>query len=219
VDNAERHLREGDGMAGGQVLLGALPTIAPFLLPRILRRFTARHADVEITVHEDLTQHLLEGLVAGELDLALAALPIQDGRLHVEPLFTEPLLLAMPLRHRLLRRRRITLNDLQQERFILLNEMHCLGEQILSFCRANECHPRVACRSAQISTVQKMIALGQGISLLPEMALKGETPRLAHRRLADTDPVRTIAIVRHKYRSTGPAVQRFLDCLRNAVAR
>src|SRR6266542_353255 len=94
--------------------------------------------------------------------LGRRVVPTDDERLHVEPLWSEPLLLALPPGHRLARRRRITVEDLREERFILLSEMHCLGEQILSFCRASGCQPRIACRSAQIATVQALIALGQG---------------------------------------------------------
>lgn len=214
VDDAERKLRESDTLDGGQVTLGALPTIAPYLLPRILKRFMARFPRVEITVHEDVTKHLLEGISAGDLDLALIALPVPDERLHVEPLLTEPLLLALPPKHRLLRRRRIGLNDLRTERFILLNEMHCLGEQVVSFCRANECHPRVGCRSAQISTIQNLIALGQGVSLLPDMARKADVSRqLPYRRLWGAQPTRTIAVIRRKHRSSGLAVERFVGHL------
>ncbi len=215
VDDAERKLRDSDNLKGGQVTLGVLPTIAPYLLPRILKRFMASFPGVEITVHEDVTQHLLEGIAAGDLDLALVALPVPDERLHVEPLLTEELLLALPPGHRLVKRRRITLNDLLSERFILLNEMHCLGEQVLSFCRANECHPRVACRNAQISTIQNLIALGQGISLLPAMAQKADkTNRLPYRRLSGSQPTRTLAVIRRKHRSSSLAVERFIAQLK-----
>lgn len=219
VDDAERKLRESDTLGGGQVTLGALPTIAPYLLPRILKRFMSKFPGVEITVHEDVTRHLLDGIAAGDLDLALIALPVPDERLHVEPLLTEPLYLALPPGHRLVKRRRITLNDLGPERFILLNEMHCLGEQILSFCRANECHPRVGCRSAQISTIQNLIALGQGVSLLPDMARKADVSQLPYRRLWGAQPTRTIAVIRRKHRTSGLAVERFVGHLKKQAAR
>lgn len=219
VEDAERKLHESNTLASGQVTLGALPTIAPYLLPRVLKGFMARFPGVEITVHEDVTRQLLEGIATGDLDLALVALPVPDERLHVEPLLTETLYLALPPGHRLVKRRRIALPDLHAERFILLNEMHCLGEQILSFCRANECHPRVGCRSAQISTIQNLIALGQGISLLPEMARKADVTQLPYRRLSGAQPTRTIAVIRRKHRSSGLAVERFVTHLKKESAR
>jgi LysR family hydrogen peroxide-inducible transcriptional activator len=219
VEDAERRLRDAENLEGGQLALGAIPTVAPYLLPRALEGFGAEHPQVELTVNEEVTRQLLAATVAGELDLALVALPIDDDRLQVEPILTEPLWLALPPGHRLTRKRRITLNDLREERFILLDEMHCLGEQILSFCRAHDCVPRIACRSAQIATIQALIALGQGISLIPEMARRIDTgPGRTYRLLADGKPTRTLAVVWHRHRYHSPVAEWFLMSLRTAAA-
>ena len=144
VDDAERQLKAGGSQ--GRLTVGAIPTVAPYLLPAVLEQFTARHPDVELTIHEDVKQNLLAATVAGDIDLALVALPVVDDRLEVESILTEPLLAALPPRHRLRRRPRLTLDDLRDERFILMNEMHCLGDQVLNFCKAHACQPRIACR-------------------------------------------------------------------------
>src|SRR5262249_20882218 len=170
VDDTTRQLRQAEDDQGGQLTVGAIPMVAPYLLPPALNKFVRRFPKVVLTVHEDVTRQLLLSVEAGEVDLALVALPVDKERLHVEPLFSEELLLAVPRAHRLARRRKITIDDVRDERFILLNEMHCLGDQVLSFCHAHGCQPRIACRSAQISTVQTMIEMGQGVSLLPAMA-------------------------------------------------
>jgi LysR family hydrogen peroxide-inducible transcriptional activator len=217
VDDAERWLRDADNLEGGQLTVGAIPTISPYLLPPTLERFGKRHPQVEVTVHEDVTRQLLAAILVGDIDLALVALPIEDARLQAEALLTEPLLLALPPRHRLVRRKSITLDDLRDERFILLSEMHCLGEQVLSFCRANGCEPKLACRSVQIATVQSFISMGQGISLLPEMARQADVRgKTCYRRLADGKLTRTIAAVwnRHRYRS--PVAEWFLASLRES---
>jgi LysR family hydrogen peroxide-inducible transcriptional activator len=214
VDDARSRLKDFDQLEGGRLAVGAIPTIAPYVLPATLKRFSRRNPTVELTVHEDLTEHLLAAAAAGDLDLALVALPIHDERLAVEPLFTEPLLLALPRGHRLLKRRRITFADVREERFIVLDEMHCLGEQILSLCREESCH-RIACRGTQLFTVQTLIAMGQGISLLPEMARRADRgSRLVYRSLADDPPTRTIAAVWHRHRYHSTAAERFLARLR-----
>jgi LysR family hydrogen peroxide-inducible transcriptional activator len=93
--------------------------------------------------------------------------------------------------------------------------MHCLGEQIVSFCRANDCQPHIACRSAQISTVQALIALGQGISLIPEMARHADpTTGNVYRTLADGKPTRTLGAVWHRHRYQSPVAHEFLGCLK-----
>jgi LysR family hydrogen peroxide-inducible transcriptional activator len=204
VEDAERRMRDAESLEGGRLVIGAIPTIAPYLLPPALERFLRLHPNVELTVHEDVTSHLVTAAAAGDIDLALVALPVDDERLQSQHLLTEPLLLALPCNHRLCRRRRITIDDLREERFILLNEMHCLGEQIITFCRGNDCQPRIACRSAQISTIQALISLGQGVSLIPEMARRADVARgRVYRLLADGKPTRTIGAVwnRHRYQS------------------
>jgi LysR family transcriptional regulator, hydrogen peroxide-inducible genes activator len=217
VEDAERRLLSR-GLQGGRLSVGAIPTIAPYLLPAALEAFARRCPNIELAVQEDVTRHLLAGVVEGELDLAIVALPITEARLQAEPLLTEPLLVAMPRGHPLTRRRKIHIRDLGEERFILLNEMHCLGEQTLSLCRAHDCQPRIACRSAQIATVQALIALGHGISLLPEMARRADrNKRLVYHSLANKDFCRTIAAVWHRQSYHSPAAECFLANLRQVT--
>lgn len=219
VENAKRQMRDSDGRVHGKLSIGAIPTIAPYLLPPAIESFLRRHPEVEVTIQEDLTGHLIAAILAGEVDLALVALPIPDTRLHVEPLMTEPLLLAMPRGHRLAKRRRITLAEMAEERFILLSEMHCLGEQVMSFCRGHAFEPRIACRSAQLSTMLGLIAAGQGVSLIPTMARDSDrrSGRRVYRALADNQPSRTIAVIWHRQHHLSPAMQQFTQQLKRRL--
>jgi LysR family hydrogen peroxide-inducible transcriptional activator len=229
VDDAERRLLGGGtNVAGsdaaqqtGRLAIGAIPTVAPYLLPRALRAFIKRCPRVELLVREDVTRELVSAVVQGDLEMALiAAASPPDEHLESEVLFWEHLLLALPPGHALAKRRqRVGVADLAAERFILLGEMHCLGEQVLSFCRAHECQPRIACRSAQIATIQSLIALGQGISLLPDMARAADRSRkLVYRQLCDPQPRRTIAVIRHKHSYRGALAEMFLGVLRGLGA-
>jgi LysR family hydrogen peroxide-inducible transcriptional activator len=218
VDDTQRRLRPTDDDDGGQLTVGAIPTVAPYLLPPALNRFLRRYPGVEVTVEEDVTRHILQTVEAGELDLALVALPVDEERLHVEPLFSEELLLAVPRVHRLARQRKITVDDVRDERFILLNEMHCLGDQVLSFCRAHGCQPQIACRSAQIATVQLMIETGQGISFLPATARHVDRGKgRVYRSLGDVPPRRTIGVIWRRHRYHSPTAERFLAGLRQVT--
>jgi LysR family hydrogen peroxide-inducible transcriptional activator len=215
LNDTERQLREGEDRLGGRLTIGAIPTIAPYLLPPALERLLQAHPRVELKVHEEVTHDLLESVLAGELDLGILALPVNDDRLVVEPLFSEPLYLALPRGHRLTRRRRVTLDDLREERFIVLDEIHCLGQQILTFCNANGCQPRIACRSAQIATVQALIGLNQGVSMLPAMARRVDRGAArVYRSLAEGQPARTIAAVWRRNRYHSHVAERFLQVLR-----
>ncbi len=219
ADDAERRLRAGGESEASRLAIGAIPTIAPYVLPPTLKTFVKCCPKVELMVREDVTQHLIQAVVEGELDLAIVALPMTDDRLQSEPLLSEPLYVALSPGHRLTHRRRITIQDLADERFILLNEMHCLGEQIINFCRANECQPPIACRSAQIATIQHLIALGQGISLLPDMARRADRTRaVVYRQLAKEQPRRIVAVVWHRHHYHSPTAERFLNELRQWAA-
>lgn len=219
VDKAERQVKDIDQATSGRLVVGAIPTVAPYLLPEVVKEFTSQHPSVELVLHEDFTSHLIPAAAAGDLDLALMALPISDERLTGEPLFTEPLLLALPAGHRLLAKKHITLADAREERFIVLNELHCLGEQVLSFCREGGCE-RITCRTSQVSTVLTLIALGQGVSLVPQMARPAGDPDgpVVFRRLAGKQPERTIAAVWHRNRYHASTAVRFLAVLKARIA-
>jgi LysR family hydrogen peroxide-inducible transcriptional activator len=215
VDDAERRLRAGDDASSGRLAIGAIPTIAPYVLPPTLKAFTRHCPEAELIVREETTANLVPAVVEGELDLALVALPLAEPHLEEEPLRTEPLLLAMPANHPLRDRKRVTVRDLADERFILLGEMHCLADQVLNFCRAHECQPFIACKSAQINTIQQLIALGQGVSLLPEVAAKFDaTGQIIYRQLAGDQPQRTLGVVWHRHYFHSPLATNFLAELR-----
>ena len=146
VDAAKRALTDQAGV--GQVRVGAIPTVAPYLLPPLLKRFVRQFPKAEVTVFENLTEYTIQACLEGEIDIGLLALPALDERLTVEPLFTEELLLTTATDHPLAKKRRIMMEDISEERFVLLSETHCLGEQVVRFCKQQSCQPTVSCHSA-----------------------------------------------------------------------
>ena len=126
--------RGGFGVLSGSVTIGVLPTIAPYLLPRVITGFMKQFPGVDIIVHEDTTAQLLKLALAYEIDFALASHPLHDERLAIRELFTEELLLALPPGHPLRRKRTVNATDLEGERLIIMKEGHCLGDQVLRFC-------------------------------------------------------------------------------------
>ena len=143
------------------------------------------------------------------------ALPIEQEHLLIEPLFTERLLLVVAADHRLAKTKRVTMSDVGKEPFVLLSETHCLGEQVVSFCKQQSCLPAVSCHSAQLLTVQELVALGHGVSLIPEMAASVDgSARRKYRSLSGSKPARTIAMIRRKDRYETPLIGHFLQMLR-----
>ena len=154
------------------------------MLPGAVTRFSKDHPGVQLHLQEDRTERLLADLLAGELDVGVMALPVRDDRLHVEKLYPEPLVMALPAKHRLAKKAEVKLADVVDEPFILLDDMHCFGDQVLSFCRRGGVEPRVVCRGEQIVTLLAMVAAGQGVSVVPEMAATGDTsPHRVYRPL------------------------------------
>jgi LysR family hydrogen peroxide-inducible transcriptional activator len=220
VEEAKRQVADGCGEPGGVVAVGAIPTVAPFLLPPRVSAFQRRFPRSRVILYEDLTAHVIDNCLRGELDVGVLALPVIDTRLHVEPLFEEELLLALPADHALVKKRRVTTRDLDGQPFILLSEMHCLGEQVVAFCNQESCSPFMVCRSAQLLTLQEFVSAGHGISLLPAMAcaLDRDEQRV-YRRLSGTVPTRTLALIWHRQRYQRPVVRRFIEMMREEVGR
>lgn len=214
LEEAKREVRDAAGNPRGEVHLSALPTIAPYLLPKILRAFARQCRSVELIVHEETTDRALRGLAQRELDLALVSLPISDRRVEVRTLFREELLLAVPSRHPLARKRDLAGGDLQAENFIFMAETHCLGAQALQFCYAQGFSPRISCRSAQVETLQALVAAGVGISLVPAMARSlRRIPGMVYRSLGKNPPARDIALIWSKKRQLSRAARELRDYL------
>src|SRR5580692_6233697 len=212
VGEAERTVR--DSGEGGRLRIGAIPTIAPFLLPSTVIRFRKDHPGVQILLKEDLTERLLADLLAGELDAGLMALPIRDDRLHVEKLFTESLVMALPPKHKLAARAEIKLADVMDEPFILLDDVHCFGDQVLSFCHRGGLEPHVVCRGEQIATLLAMVGTGLGVSVVPEMAAVSDLSRTCvYRPLSKPAPTRTLCAVWHKQRYRPASLRSFVDVI------
>jgi LysR family hydrogen peroxide-inducible transcriptional activator len=214
MDAAKREATDAQDLRRGTLTMGVLPTIAPYLLPEVMAQFTEKFPGVEIVVQEDTTARLLKLALDYEIDFALASQPIQNERLEIKGLFSEELLLALPPGHRLARRCTVAAADLEGERFIVMKEGHCLGEQVLGFCDRRDVKARISFRSSQLETVQAFVASGLGISLIPAMAARSkrkDAPQ--YRSLHSPAPERKIVVAWPKQRPPGRAAHEFLKMI------
>lgn len=213
LDEARERVREIRGLLRGRVVLGVLPTIAPYFLPTRLKAFTAKYPGIEVQVHEDTTAQLARAVVAKEMDLALVSVPVEHAGVTGITLFDEPLLVALPTGHRLARKRLLLPGDLEDEAFILMKEGHCLAGQALQFCRLSGFAPRVSFRSAQIETVLAFVEAGWGVSIVPEMARRRVAQGgIRFRRLAGM--TRGIGVIHRSSRPPGGASKALVEYLR-----
>lgn len=209
-----------DDPNSGRVTLAVIPSIAPYYVPGMLESFRRAAPQVQLEVVEDVTQVSLRRLHDGEVDLAILALPVSGSSLHVEPLFTEELLVVLPMRHPLADKTRLTLKELSDEPFLLLNDSHCLTHNTLSFCERKKFQPLITSRISQLATLQELVALGQGISLIPQMARALDVnPTRVYRSLSGEKPTRTVALVWHKQRFQSAVVQRFVAWMKKTQKR
>lgn len=215
MEHARERVREISGLLRGRVVLGALPTVAPYFLPARLRAFTRKHPGIEVVVHEDTTAQLVEGVLAKEIDVALLSLPVERAGLETEEFFDEPLMVALPKKHALATKKGLTLDDLENESFILMKEGHCLAGQALQFCRLNGFAPRVSFRSAQIETVLSFVANGWGISIVPAMSAQRAAAGVVFRALPGV--TRSIGVVFRAGRPLSGAARALVGFLRAAA--
>lgn len=202
----------------GRVRLGAIPTIAPYFLPGVLRSFADVQPNVSIVVHEDTTAQLLRRCALGEIDLAILAEPVTAEHLQVEALFTEELLLVLPQAHPLVDSQAVRLSDLKAHPFVMLNEAHCLSENISSFCQRQSVQFLSIEKISQLATVQELVTLGHGVSMVPEMAAQIDpSDQRVYRRLSGEPPTRTIIMVWNPYRFVSQWVKEFQGFLRERI--
>lgn len=181
----------------GIVRLGAIPTIAPFLLPDLVRQAHARHPELKLALREDRTATLIERLREGELDFVLIALPYDTSGLLVRVLFDEELWLVTEMSADASQAPRPEIATLDPERLLLLEEGHCLREHTIEACRLAERANASGIEATSLVTLVHMVETGLGEALLPQMAIEsGFLGRAAvlPRRFAPPAPTRTIAL-------------------------
>lgn len=218
VDDAAKELRDNPNL-GRKIVVGAIPTLAPYLLSQLIDRCRTQLPHLVIHTQEGFRTNLVESVIAGELDLALLSLPVADHRLSIETLFSEPLLLVVSKSHRLASQKSVTAEDLAEESFVLLGDSSTLTAQIQQFCGDHHFEPRIVHRCAQISTVKALVGLGVGISILPQVTRYHDDRRtLVYRALSGRAPTREIAVVRHLQRYQSRGAEQFLQILRTETA-
>ncbi|GAA2775963.1 LysR substrate-binding domain-containing protein [Kitasatospora sp. CM 4170] len=216
----------------GPLHLGVIPTVAPYLLPTVLRLVRDRYPELELHVHEERTPSLLDGLAAGRLDVLLLALPAGGGAPTRDiPLFDEDFVLVTPPGHPLAGRIDAPRDVLLDLDVLLLEEGHCLRDQALDICREVGADPSPASgrgyphgsttRAAGLSTLVQLVAGGLGVTLLPATALDveaGRTDRLAAVRFAAPAPGRRIGLATRPGSARSAEYDRFAASLREVLA-
>lgn len=194
----------------GKLRLAVLPTIGPYLLPRLTREIRKALPRLELRLYEFQTSVMLEKLHAGAIDLGLLALPVAMDGLESRSLYDEPFTVAMPEQHRLAKRQSIRVEDLKDETLLLLDDGHCLRDQALAVCSRVGLQEEQDFRATSLETLRQMVATGAGITLLPEMASQGaygKAQGVTVKPFAKPAPSRKIGAVWRKTSARVPAIE------------
>ncbi len=198
ADHIRTIARQANDPEAGTITIGLFPTLAPYLLPHVIPGLHARFPKLELLLVEEKTEIVLDRLRTGELDVAILAQPVHDERLHVEELFSEEFVLAVPSDHTLARSTSpVPTSILAGEDVLLLEEGHCLRDQALAVCHLSGASERGGFRATSLETLRQMVAAGVGVTLLPELAVHApvpESPAVSLVRFDQPAPRRHVAM-------------------------
>jgi|TARA_B100000315_G_scaffold246746_1_gene274456 LysR family hydrogen peroxide-inducible transcriptional activator len=185
VAQAERVLLEVSQLAhiadeyrdpfGGEFRLGIIPTVAPYLLPKILSPVGRALPHLNIQLNEGQTASIVRSLKAGELDAVILALPSDEENVVERHLYREAFLMAVPKGHPCARRKSVAESDLENETVLLLEDGHCLRDQALAVCSSHNALENTSFRATSLETLRQMVAAEAGITLMPELAVSGRS--------------------------------------------
>ena len=182
----------------GDLRLGVIPTVGPYLLPRVLPALRCTYPDLRLYLREDQTERLVERLKTGDLDAVLLAMPVNEPSFNAEPLFDEPFVVAIPAGHRLAARNQVSEADLMDEHLLLLEEGHCFRDHALAVCGRAGPVTRDSFAATSLDTLREMVASRIGITLLPALSTTGASApngSVELRPFAPPSPPRRIALV------------------------
>jgi LysR family hydrogen peroxide-inducible transcriptional activator len=204
------YARHRGARMAGPLHFGVIPSVAPYLLPRLLPTLQKQFPDIEMHIRETQTKQLTRELLDGDLDLLLVALPVEHPEIETIRLFEDRFLLALPASRRIDSRIRATPEIISQDRLLLLEEGHCLRDQALTFCSLRRIENIDTFGASSLSTLVQMVANGLGLTLLPEICLEVEARHgaLNLMRFVDPEPSRILGLA---WRSSSPRKRDFVQ--------
>ncbi len=189
----------------GDLRLGVIPTLAPYVLPLFLKSFLQTYPKVNLIIEELQTPEIVQRLKDETLDAGLLVTPLKESQIQEWPLFYEMFYLYASAQHHILKRKTIEEKDLSQSEIFLMSEGHCFREQALNLCRAQgrgTSQGRLTIDSGSLNTLKKLVDQGQGYTLLPELALPDllkENERKRLRSFETPSPYREVSLVHNTY--------------------
>lgn len=203
----------------GQLSVGIIPTLGPYVLYEAVKRFKATYPDVDLEIREDMTDGLIDKLLNAELDIGFMSLPIENKQIITEALFTEPLYVVISAEHSLAAVQSINITTLEHMPFIRLSDQNCLAGQLDAFCYVQKIDPPIIYHTTQLSTALEFVRLGLGVSLIPACSAASYTgDGLVFKRITQNPLDRVIVTAHHRGRSQSILGQSFKKYLKESWA-
>ncbi len=212
VAEAEASLASLQEGVGGRLRVGVIPTIMPYLIAPRVKAFLEKFPDVDLQFTEDTTSQLIEQVKAGDLDIVVAGLPIRNPDIVCSELFRERLFLAVALRHPLAQQPNVHLQHIQNERFLLLKEGHCLRDDVLMACSRARAELHSVFETNQLESIFQLVRSNFGLTLIPAMA-KGYATGCTLIPLS-LDVFRRVGYLRVRRHPVSRSMRAFTDWLR-----
>ena len=194
-----------------EMRLGVIPTIAPFVLPKILNLMRKDHPDFKLFIREELSEHLIQELYAGELDVLLLALPYPAKNVLTQHLFYDNFVLAYQQDHKVKSIKQLRTSHLQDQDLLLLEDGHCLRTHAVDACKLKSDKLNIPYQATSLNTLVQMVANNIGITLLPQMAVDANIHNgtdIATKNFHENDVWRSIGLM---WRSKSPRQSEFLE--------
>jgi LysR family transcriptional regulator, hydrogen peroxide-inducible genes activator len=210
MDAARTSVADTNADLRGSVSVGAIPTIAPYLMPTYTAVFAKKYPDAKLRIVEETTAALIESLRDLSIDVAILALPLRHKDLKLFPIRTEPVFAALKKGDPRASAESLTVKELRGESFVMLREGHCFRDLSIGACTRARITPHIAFESGQFSSLLGMVAAGVGVSLVPEMAIDRNVG-CRYVRLNDARATRTIVAAVLRGRSFNRVQRAFLS--------
>lgn len=196
----EELLQEERGVVSGELKLGVIPTVAPYLLPDVLTKMLQKYPQLQLQIWEHTTERIIQELKTGQLDCGILSTPLQETGVDELPLYYETFVAYVSDRSSLFHKKMITADEIANEKLWLLNEGHCMRGQVLNICHYKHNHAADGTfeyNTGSVETLKRMVDINAGITILPEMSILGyDEDQLSHvRYFKAPEPVREISLV------------------------
>lgn len=211
-------IKDKKGVMSGNIHIGVIPTIGPYLIPQFLINFIEKYPEVILTISELTTAQIIEQLKSGMIDCGILATPIHEQAITEIPLYWEPLVAYVSKKHPLFKKSSLSMGEIDINEVWLLNEGHCLRNQVINFCHDMKKHVEeihLDYQTGSVETLKKIVELGKGITILPELAIQDFNAKQIGmvRYFKTPEPSREVGIVVTK----NYVKKRIIDALKDEI--